>query len=89
MGIVMFLAKLIVEAVLFVVALAFLIMAFELPPQLMAFTIGPMNPELAQVYTMLEIGLIISILIFGLPKGRGWFNKQWKEWTQKIHKPEA
>jgi hypothetical protein len=89
MAILMFLAKLIVEAVLFVVALAFLIMAFELPPRLMALTVGPMNPELAQVYTMLEIGLIISILIFGLPKGRDWFNKWWKHWSRKIYKPEA
>jgi hypothetical protein len=89
MRILMFLAKLIVEAVLFVAALALLIMAFELPPQLLALTIGPMNPELAQVYTMLEIGFIVSILIFGLPKGRDWFNKRWKQWTRKIQKPEA
>jgi hypothetical protein len=89
MGILMFLIKLTVAAVLFVVALALLIMAFELPPQLMALTIGPMNPELAQVYTMFEIGLIICIMIFGLPKGRDWFNKQWKQWTRKTQKPEA
>lgn len=89
MDILRFLAKLIVGAVLCSVALALLIILFELLPMLMAFTVGPMTPELAQVYTMLEIALIICILIFGLPKGRQWFNKQWKQWTQKIHKPEA
>ncbi|MCI0529981.1 MAG: hypothetical protein L0Y56_21260 [Nitrospira sp.] len=89
MDILMFLVKLIVGVTLFTVALAFLIIVFEIPPMLMAFTVGPMAPELAQVYTMLEIALIISILIFGLPKGRKWFDRQWKQWTQKIHKPGA
>lgn len=82
----MFLVKFFVGVVLFIAALGLLIMAFELPPLLMALIIGPMNPELAQVYTMLEIGLILCILIFGLPKGRDWFNKQWKHWTQKLRK---
>jgi|GEM_PF-3002800 len=64
MDILMFLVKLIVGAVLCSVALALLIILFELLPMLMAFTLGPMTPELAQVYTMLEIALIICILIF-------------------------
>jgi hypothetical protein len=89
MGIFMLLAKLIVGSVLFTVVLALLIVMFELPPLLIALTIAPIHPEFAQVYTMLEIGIIVCILIFGLPKGRDWFNKQWSQWTHKIRKPEA
>jgi hypothetical protein len=82
-GIVRSVMKLAAGIVFFIIALIVLIALFELPPFVIALILGPMHPELAQVYTMFEIGLIVCILIFGLPKGYAWFNKRWNEWTGK------
>jgi hypothetical protein len=76
-------AKLFVGAVLFVLALTILVAVFELPPLLINLLIGPMHPELALVYTLIEIGVIMGILIFSLPRGYAWFSQHWDQWAQK------
>lgn len=84
MGLVRGLLKFFVGATLVVLALITLVAVFELPPLLINLALGPMHPELLQIYTLIEIGIILCILIFGLPRGYAWFSRLWDQWSQKL-----
>ncbi len=83
MGILRALLKLVVGVVLFGAGLVGLVALFELPPFLIKVTLGPMHPELAQVYTMFEIGIILCIVIFLTPVAYGWYSRRWERWMAK------
>lgn len=77
----LFIARVTLEMILIAFGVLLLIGLFELPPRLLALIIGPLHPELIQVYTLIEVGIILCILIFGLPNAHAryndWFKKRW------------
>jgi len=81
LGFLLSIARAILEIILIVFGVLLLITLFELPLRLLALIIGPLHPEFVQVYTLIEMGIILCLLIFGLPNAharyRDWFKKRW------------